>query len=370
MKERKARKRHDYSGSSFDSFLDEHGIREEAEAVATKRVLAWELEQAMRKQQKTKQAMARELHTSRSQLDRLLDPRNTAVSLDTITRAAKVLGKRVILRIANPHWDQPELPVGSISESTKENTLWTGNRRELLEWLRRNASSLAELFEGAVSLLYGSPVPGFSRFVSHAVREVRNRMPGVISGTSSSGRLDYKGRMDQIAAAWKTAGISLEGTGVRTENPDSAAASVSPQTALPRKLAQKIARLVADHEAAREKPMDAAIKLFEGVAPENEKFRDTLRPVVLQWLETCDWFMKRTHDSGAMDADVEVEELRKNFAIFETTLLTIVRGLSTFFANTDELDECLRGTPTPRTCGSDGGSTRTRRIPSLFLRST
>jgi len=57
---------------------------------------------AMRKQQKTKQAMARELHTSRSQLDRLLDPRNTAVSLDTITRAAKVLGKRVILRIANP----------------------------------------------------------------------------------------------------------------------------------------------------------------------------------------------------------------------------------------------------------------------------
>ena len=72
------------------------------EAVATQRVLARELKQAMRKQQKTKQAMARELHTSRSQLDRLLDPRNTAVSLDTITRAAKVLGKRVILRIANP----------------------------------------------------------------------------------------------------------------------------------------------------------------------------------------------------------------------------------------------------------------------------
>ena len=57
MNEKKTRKRHDYSGSSFDSFLDDHGIREEAEAVATKRVLAWELKQAMRKQQKTKQAM-------------------------------------------------------------------------------------------------------------------------------------------------------------------------------------------------------------------------------------------------------------------------------------------------------------------------
>jgi antitoxin HicB len=101
MKERKTRKRYDHSGSSFDSFLEEHGIREEVEALATKRVLAWQLEQEMKKQQKTKRAMARELHTSRSQLDRLLDPRNTAVSLETITRAAKVLGKRVVVRITN-----------------------------------------------------------------------------------------------------------------------------------------------------------------------------------------------------------------------------------------------------------------------------
>ena len=93
--------------------------------------------------------------------------------------------------------------------------------------------------------------------------------------------------------------------------------------------------------------MDAAVRLFEGVAPENQKFRDTLRPVVLQWLETCDWFMDRTHDSGATDADIEIEELRKRFGIFESTLLTIVRGFSTFFANTDELDEYLRGAPSP-----------------------
>jgi plasmid maintenance system antidote protein VapI len=45
--------------------------------------------------------MARELHTSRSQLNRLLDPQNTAISLETITRAAKVLGKKVIVRIAD-----------------------------------------------------------------------------------------------------------------------------------------------------------------------------------------------------------------------------------------------------------------------------
>jgi antitoxin HicB len=101
MNAKKNRKRTDHSGSTFDSFLEEQGIREEVEAVAIKRVLAWQLEQAMRKQRKTKQALARQLRTSRSQLDRLLDPRNISVTLDTITRAARALGKRVIIRVAD-----------------------------------------------------------------------------------------------------------------------------------------------------------------------------------------------------------------------------------------------------------------------------
>jgi hypothetical protein len=98
---KKIRKRVDHSGSTFDSFLEQEGIREEVEAVAIKRVLAWQLQRAMQKQQKTKQAMARQLHTSRSQLDRLLDPRNVSVTLDTITRAARALGKRLIIRVAD-----------------------------------------------------------------------------------------------------------------------------------------------------------------------------------------------------------------------------------------------------------------------------
>jgi len=91
----------DHNGSTFDSFLEEEGIREEVEAVALKRVLAWQLEQAMQEQRKTKQSLAKKLRTSRSQLDRLLDPRNVSVTLDTITRAARALGKRVIIRVAN-----------------------------------------------------------------------------------------------------------------------------------------------------------------------------------------------------------------------------------------------------------------------------
>jgi hypothetical protein len=88
-----------HSGSSFDDFLEEEGYRDEIESAAIKRVLAWQFEQEMTRQQKTKRAMAAELKTSRSQLDRLLDPQNTAVSLHTLTRAAHVLGKRLVLEI-------------------------------------------------------------------------------------------------------------------------------------------------------------------------------------------------------------------------------------------------------------------------------
>jgi antitoxin HicB len=101
MKERKNGKKTDHSGSTFDSFLEQEGIREEVEAVAVKRVLAWQLEEAMRKQQKTKKAMATQLRTSRSQLDRLLDPQNVSVTLETVAKAATALGKRLIIRIAD-----------------------------------------------------------------------------------------------------------------------------------------------------------------------------------------------------------------------------------------------------------------------------
>jgi hypothetical protein len=91
-----------HSGSSFEDFLEEEGIREEVETAAIKRVLAWQFEQEMQRQRKTKRAMATEMKTSRSQLDRLLDPHNTAVSLDTLSRAAQILGKRLVLRIEDP----------------------------------------------------------------------------------------------------------------------------------------------------------------------------------------------------------------------------------------------------------------------------
>ncbi|MBA2654649.1 MAG: XRE family transcriptional regulator [Gammaproteobacteria bacterium] len=88
-----------HKGSTFDSFLEKEGLLEEAEAVAIKRVIVFELEKMMKKEHLSKVELAKRIHTSRSQLDRLLDPLNTSVTLTTIVKAAHAIGKKIKLTI-------------------------------------------------------------------------------------------------------------------------------------------------------------------------------------------------------------------------------------------------------------------------------
>ena len=87
-------------GSSFESFLDEEGLLEACTAVAIKRVLARQIERAMEERGLTKSAMAKAMRTSRPQLDRLLDPANPSVTLDTLQRAAAAVGRKLRLELA------------------------------------------------------------------------------------------------------------------------------------------------------------------------------------------------------------------------------------------------------------------------------
>jgi DNA-binding Xre family transcriptional regulator len=82
-------------GSSFDDFLKDEGVYNEVETVAVKRVIAWQLEEAMKARRMSKLQMARRMKTSRSQLDRLLDPSHSGVTLETLARAAQVLGRHI-----------------------------------------------------------------------------------------------------------------------------------------------------------------------------------------------------------------------------------------------------------------------------------
>jgi hypothetical protein len=82
-------------GSDFDVFLAEQGALEEATAVAVKRVIAWQIEQAMQAAGVNKSALAKRMHTSRTVVDRMLDASDTGLTLETMTRAATALGFRV-----------------------------------------------------------------------------------------------------------------------------------------------------------------------------------------------------------------------------------------------------------------------------------
>ncbi len=86
-------------GSTFDSFLREEGMYEEVSAAAIKRVVARQVEDAMREKGFTKAEMARRMHTSRAALDRLLDPGNDAVTLSTLQKAATVVGRELRLEL-------------------------------------------------------------------------------------------------------------------------------------------------------------------------------------------------------------------------------------------------------------------------------
>lgn len=86
-------------GASFAEFLDEQGIREEVEGQAVKELIAEQISTAMKEEGLSKVAMAERMHTTRAQLDRLLDPANPSVTLATLQRAAKAVGRHLTIAL-------------------------------------------------------------------------------------------------------------------------------------------------------------------------------------------------------------------------------------------------------------------------------
>jgi predicted XRE-type DNA-binding protein len=91
----KARKINKHKGSSIDEFLKEEGVLEEFQARAVKEVIAWQLAQAMKERKLSKRRLAALMHTSRTQIDRVLDPQDGNVTIETLQRAAKIVGRKV-----------------------------------------------------------------------------------------------------------------------------------------------------------------------------------------------------------------------------------------------------------------------------------
>lgn len=91
-------KKNPHRGSSFDDFLREEGMYEEVHGAATKSVLAWQIKQALEEQKITKAQLAERMKTSRAVVNRMLNPDNSSISLQTMLRAANALGKRLSIQ--------------------------------------------------------------------------------------------------------------------------------------------------------------------------------------------------------------------------------------------------------------------------------
>lgn len=94
------KKRHPRHGSTLDSFLKDEGVLDQFRAAAVKEVIAWQIMKAMKDKKLTKNKMAELMKTSRAQLDRLLDPEQGNVTLETLHRAAHVLGRELRVELS------------------------------------------------------------------------------------------------------------------------------------------------------------------------------------------------------------------------------------------------------------------------------
>ena len=86
-------------GSSFDRFLEEEGLLAKTQLSAIKRMIALQVKETMEKRRLTKTSMANQMGTSRAALERLLDPKNTSITLQTLDRAVRAIGKKLRLEI-------------------------------------------------------------------------------------------------------------------------------------------------------------------------------------------------------------------------------------------------------------------------------
>ena len=205
--------------------------------------------------------------------------------------------------------------------------------------MTRNSPSLGEFYEGAVLMLCQDSLPGRTRFIGHAVREIRNRLPDAIAGPTRGPRLDYVKRVEAIGAAWTDAGLGRPANPNGDLLPPPTANETGGQSiTIPAEVFRLIDALINDHRSVPETRAGATSRFFEACAPENKNQRETMRPVIRHWMDVTDWFMDRTHDSGKTDAACDPREFRRRFELFESTLSSLIGA---FYASMDELDEIL-----------------------------
>jgi hypothetical protein len=209
---------------------------------------------------------------------------------------------------------------------------WTKTRQEIHYWLNLNTSSLANLYEGAVHLIFGIQIPGRLRFISHAVREIRNRLPDSIPKITE--RLEYKNEVQNLADIWESNGFGLDEIPLGRE-----------EITINSQVFSKIQQLIKKHKAVPHNNKKRTFLFFELCISENKLDQNILDPIVNHYWEITEWFMEQTHDSGKLKLDPDDLKICHQFELFESFLATFSQN---FYTTVDKLDEILQEDNSPQ----------------------
>jgi len=231
-----------------------------------------------------------------------------------------------------------EVELASVTGDGGE-SYWTPLRRENAEWLRSNAPPLAEVYEGALKILFAPDFPGKLRFVAHAMREIVNRLPDAL-GAAKGSHVDYAGSCNRIETDWVKHGLPTDGTvpGAVSDG----AVSQSGDVSVPRSVYLEVAALVMVH-SQRGQNKERAGQFLDTIDPDG---RDQHRKAILarDWTGIGRWTVKRAHlpseglNNKASTSEEMEDELLHEFERLEAAMGAFFRE---FFSTTDEIDKIL-----------------------------
>lgn len=214
-------------------------------------------------------------------------------------------------------------------------------QKRVVDWLKELEPELGKLYEGAVHLISERAFPGRGRFICHAVREIRNRLPDAVAGKGEAKHLEYAEEVTLIAKAWAKAG--LEGAYEK----QSGKTGGEPEEQVLREVLVSVDRLVRRHKEVGGRKEKNAKRLLIALEPENKMLQGSLGPVVKRWLEETEWFVERSHIGRTIDES----ELIEHFEIFENVLASLV---GFFYERFDRINQIVRDANISGSKPSDG----------------
>jgi len=212
-------------------------------------------------------------------------------------------------------------------------------REVLINWLKTYSLELGQLYEGALKIVSQDNFPGKVRLVSHAVREIFNRLPDEFSGIIIQ-RIEYDRRLNELCAAWEQHDPLASPIAIK-----SYLDQATPVYPMATPVVYAFAVLLSDHKANSNFYREKAYEFFNAIASADQRHEYILNPVVNNWCKLQKWFAGHAHSSRkTVNLIEETQKLDENFKAFESILqMFIPEGkLSRRFIETlGELDGML-----------------------------